>query len=110
MKPFILFLFLAVVTTCGIAQPDSKESHNTLTPEEAATGWKLLFDGQSSEGWRRIGKDHFPERGWEVREGELCSNVSEEAALNSGGDIITCEQFGQFELVFEWKMSIAIRG
>jgi hypothetical protein len=102
MKHVILFICLTVVTACILAQPEHEEAQNTLTPEEEAAGWKLLFDGQSSSGWRLIGKDHFPEKGWKVKDGLLCATDQSGSGLS--GDIITEKQYGQFEFVIEWKM------
>ena len=55
---------------------------NTLTPQEQAEGWKLLFDGRTTNGWRGYKKDSVPE-GWKVIDGAL--------TLTAGrsGDIIT---------------------
>jgi hypothetical protein len=69
---------------------------NTLTAEEVAAGWKLLFDGKSTAGWRGYGTDTMPS-GWEAVGGSL-------ARVSRAADIITREQFGDFELVLEWKM------
>jgi len=102
MKPIMLFLILVFLTTCGLVQPESEGAHNALTPEEEAAGWKLLFDGQSSAGWRSIGKDHFPEKGWAVKDGLLCAG--DVNGQGTGGDIITDEEYGQFEFIIEWKM------
>ena len=93
----MLFLILVFLTTCGLVQPESEGAHNALTPKEEAAGWKLLFDGQSTTGWRSIGKDHFPEKGWAVKEGLLCAGDA--SGPGTGGDIITDKQYGQFEFV-----------
>jgi type 1 glutamine amidotransferase len=71
---------------------------NTLTPEEAAAGWRLLFDGKTTDGWRGFRKEAFPEQGWAVEDGALvCSS--------GGGDLATEEMFGDFELDLEFKVS-----
>jgi hypothetical protein len=103
-KMMIIMLLPVVLCTWAVAQPGMNGGHNVLTAEEEAAGWKLLFDGHSSTGWRSIGQDQFPEKGWEVREGELRAGHSGDSESGGGGDIITEEQYGQFELVFEWKM------
>lgn len=72
---------------------------NQLTPEERAAGWKLLFDGKSLNGWRGFKKQEPPKQGWVVEDGCL-----KKVAGVQGGDIITTEQFADFELSWEWRM------
>jgi hypothetical protein len=69
---------------------------NTLSAEERAAGWKLLFDGTSTAGWRGYGTDTMPS-GWQAVDGSL-------ARVSRAADIITKEQFGDFELVLDWKL------
>lgn len=70
--------------------------HNQLTPAERAAGWRLLFDGRTTEGWRGYQRDDMPD-GWQVVNGEL-------TRVARAGDIITNEQFESFELSAEWKV------
>lgn len=77
---------------------------NVLTDREKQDGWKLLFDGRSSRGWRGINRTSFPEQGWAIQDGELCALGRDGAESANGGDIITTEQYGPFELSFEWKI------
>jgi hypothetical protein len=70
---------------------------NTLTAKEKAEGWKLLFDGKTTDGWRGYKKEKMPD-GWKVENGAL-------ARAGGGGDIVTIEQFDNFELSLEWKIS-----
>ncbi|MBX9579888.1 MAG: DUF1080 domain-containing protein [Gemmataceae bacterium] len=70
---------------------------NTLTDEEKAAGWKLLFDGTSTKGWRGYRQKDVP-AGWQARDGAL-------VRVAKAGDLITDEQFGDFELSVDWKVS-----
>ncbi len=70
---------------------------NTLTPEERAAGWRLLFDGHSTVGWRGWQMDSMPS-GWGVREGAL-------TRVRPAADIITTEKFKNFELSLEWNVA-----
>ena len=63
-------------------------------------GWITLFDGTNTNAWRSYKGDSFPTKGWSVRDGAL---VCEKGG--GGGDLITREQFGDFELEFEWKVT-----
>ena len=77
---------------------------NTLTEQEKRDGWRLLFDGKTTKGWRRINQDRFPDHGWAVRNGELCALGHDGAESENGGDIITEQKYSRFELSWEWKM------
>lgn len=77
--------------------------HNVLTADEAAAGWRLLFDGHSTAHWRGFKKDAFPNSGWEVREGAIVRVPGAPAP----GDIVTKDEFGDFELSIEWKVNAA---
>jgi hypothetical protein len=69
---------------------------NTLTAEERAAGWRLLFDGQTTRGWRGYMMDGMP-AGWEVVDGAL-------TRVSAAADIITTEKFRNFELSVDWKV------
>ena len=71
---------------------------NTLTDAEKAAGWKLLFDGKTTEGWRNFKKTDI-NPGWKVEEGALVRGSEK------GGDIVTTEQYGAFELSLEYNIS-----
>jgi len=73
---------------------------NTLTAQQEAAGWRLLFDGHNpAEHWRGYEEDGLPE-GWRVIEGGWLALEDPDA-----GDIITRERFGSFELFVEWKVA-----
>src|SRR5437762_8689843 len=78
---------------------------NNLTAYEKKSGWKLLFDGKDSKGWRGAYKDHFPDTGWEVKNGLLRVLASAGKEGGVGGDIVTTDQFSAFDLSFEFKMT-----
>lgn len=78
---------------------------NTLTESEKKAGWKLLFDGASNKGWRGAYKTAFPEKGWEIKDGELRVLASTGAESQNGGDIVTEEQFSAFDLSFDFKLT-----
>jgi 3-keto-disaccharide hydrolase len=70
---------------------------NTLTPDERAAGWRLLFDGKTTAGWRGWKMDSLPS-GWQVVDGTL-------KRVKPAGDIITKEKFKNFELSLEWNIA-----
>ncbi|NUQ01691.1 MAG: DUF1080 domain-containing protein, partial [Armatimonadetes bacterium] len=71
---------------------------NTLTTAERQAGWRLLFDGESTAAWRGFRRKEFPARGWTVEAGTLHLSAG-------GGDLVTVEQFANFEFSLEWKAS-----
>lgn len=78
---------------------------NTLTEKEVSDGWKLLFDGVTSSGWRGAHKDLFPEAGWVIENGCLKVLASGGAESKGGGDIVTVNQYGNFDLSFEFMIT-----
>jgi hypothetical protein len=78
-------------------------AQNTLTADEQAAGWRLLFDGQSLKGWRPYGKPGAGSdaigSGWKVEDGLL-----KKLGGVRGGDIITEKKFDDFELSWEWRV------
>ena len=108
------FLFVvAIVWGCG--QKENKENtvneenemtaeegnargDNALTEAEKNEGWQLLFDGKSMEHFRGFRKDKVPE-GWQVEDGAITLTGK------GAGDIITKEQYEDFELSIDWKIS-----
>lgn len=72
-------------------------AQDTLTAEERAAGWRLLFDGRTPTGWRGYKQQTMPD-GWTVVDGTLTKS-------SATGDIITTDQFADFELELEWKLS-----
>ncbi|HXI82472.1 MAG TPA: DUF1080 domain-containing protein [Verrucomicrobiae bacterium] len=79
---------------------------NTLTEQEKADGWQLLWDGNTSNGWRSARSENFPSKGWKIHDGVLAvhENGGEESA--GGGDIITRKRYANFELVADFKTTI----
>lgn len=96
MKEFytsIFILFFCVLTSVTWAQ-------NSLTAKEKKQGWKLLFDGKSTAGWRTFNSDKVGP-GWKVSNGELYLDKS---VKEGRGDIITTEEFQDYEFSIEWKI------
>ena len=86
-------LLLATLATLRAAAP------NQLSEQELAGGWKLLFDGKTTQGWRSFKKPSFPSTGWAADDGWL------HCLAKGGGDIITDAEFTDFELKWEWKIA-----
>lgn len=76
---------------------------NNLSPQEKAQGFKMLFNGKDFAGWRGVHQTKMPEKHWSVIDGTI--NVSPSDGSETGNDIVTDEQFGAFELTFEFKLT-----
>lgn len=89
-----LFFSLAFTSYSFLQGPD-----NSLTDAEKKAGWKLLFDGKSTDGWRTY--RNAAADGWAVSNGEL---VSRKDGVTKRADLVTKDQYENFELVFDWKV------
>lgn len=78
---------------------------NGLGADELKNGWKMLWDGETTNGWRGAKLDEFPTFGWEIEDGILTvlSSGGEESA--AGGDIVTKELYGDFELKVDFRIT-----
>lgn len=79
---------------------------NSLTPEQTAEGWQLLFDGETLTGWKRFNHDTIGPL-WTVQDGAiLCDGKGlGEGSGEMGGSLVTAREFGNFELVLDYKLS-----
>jgi hypothetical protein len=89
------------VLLIAVASARAEDPLNKLTAREAKAGWKLLFDGKSTKGWRGYQQKEAP-AAWTVKGGVLGFERKEGV---KGGDLITREQFDNFELSLEWRIS-----
>ena len=78
---------------------------NTLTAYEKKGGWKLLFDGKTSNGWRGAYKKTFPEIEWVIRDGTITVLSSQGKEGGNGGDIVTTDEYSSFDLSFEFRLT-----
>jgi hypothetical protein len=90
---------LALLAACASPSPTpaQQSTANTLTAEEQAQGWRLLFDGRTTAGWRGYQMPAMP-AGWQVVDGAL-------TRVADGADIVTTDEFANFELSLEWKVA-----
>jgi hypothetical protein len=76
---------------------------NNVSEQEKALGFKLLFNGKDFTGWRAVHGTKMPTAHWAVQNGEI--NVSPSDGSETGNDIVTTEQYGAFEMTFEFKLT-----
>ena len=79
---------------------------NTLSAEQTAEGWQLLFDGETLKGWKRYNRDTIGPL-WSVENGAiLCDGEGlGEGSGEMGGSLITTRQFDNFDLILDYKLS-----
>src|SRR5580765_3433389 len=85
-------MLVTAIVACLVAQPES------LTKVERAQGFKLLSGPNATSLWRGYKQPSFPAKGWKVNDGVLSSTAGA-----SAGDIITTDQYGDFELTLQYK-------
>ena len=78
---------------------------NTISEREAREGWKLLWDGKTTQGWRGARLTGFPQKGWVIEDGilKVLKGAGEESA--HGGDIITTKKYKNFVLKVDFKIT-----
>jgi hypothetical protein len=92
----VLMVCVSLLVAGGAIFADG-DALNTLTAAERADGWKLLFDGKTTAGWRGFKKDACPD-GWKAVDGAL-TRVAE------AGDIITVDKYASFDFKFDWRLA-----
>lgn len=89
----LFFLLIVFLTSCS--------NENQLSKEEQADGWELLFNGEDLNHWRGYGIDFIPDR-WTISNGTLFFDPDIEGI---GGDIVSKDMYGEFDLKMEWKLA-----
>ena len=102
-KLIILILVCAAFHACQTPTPTPP---NTLTQAEKDSGWKLLFDGQTGEGWHSYNKPTLG-KSWKVIGGALTLDSTKTPGqwqASDGGDICTAKEYENFEFTTDWKI------
>ncbi|AKD02306.1 DUF1080 domain-containing protein [Pontibacter korlensis] len=103
MRKTYTLLLVAAVAFCTYACATATggkaaKVDNSLTRNEKSEGWVLLFDGESMEHWRGFKKDDVP-AAWQIEDGAIA------LVGKGGGDIVTKNEYQNFELMLDWKIS-----
>ncbi len=89
----------------GFSQSCAQNQTTPLTDAEVKDGWKSLWDGKTTNGWRGAKLDGFPDKGWQMKDGILTILATDGAEATGPGDIITEKVYGNFELQLEFKIT-----
>lgn len=76
-------------------------AENSLTAEEKNAGWRLLFDGRTFANWQDPAKKQQPGDAWIIENGTLKTRVKPHIEE----DLLTAQEYGDFELQFDWRVS-----
>jgi hypothetical protein len=78
---------------------------NQLSEREKLSGWQLLWDGKTTNGWRGARHEKFPEEGWHIKDGVLMVEKSSGGESAHGGDIVTTKMYSNFIFKVDFKMT-----
>lgn len=117
MKLFAIMVLTTMIMSCNNAATTkttdedttkikTEMSINTLTDEQKADGWQLLFDGKTTNGWHKYGGDPVGSA-WKIKDGNLYldTSIKENWQIKDGGDIVSDEEFENFHLKLEWNIA-----
>lgn len=99
------YLFLSGLLFLGLVAAETPPVPNTLTAREKKEGWKLLFDGKTTTGWRGAYSQTFPSQGWTTNDGLLTISKSDGSESHTFGDIVTTDEYSDFDLTFDFRLT-----
>ena len=97
-KSLKVLLIAIIFSQCATVSSQQANNDNTIKKQI------ILFDGKSTDSWKDIKSDHFPENGWVVKDGIL-TVLAKTDNQEGGHDIVTKELFSNFELELEVRLS-----
>ena len=95
----------AFATPQSQSAPQVNQIANTISDQEAKEGWKLLWDGKTTEGWRGAKLTTFPSKGWVIDNGILKVMKSDGGESTNGGDIVTVKKYKNFILKVDFMIT-----
>jgi hypothetical protein len=107
-KLIFIFFAIAFLVGCNASKNSMTISNNRLTTNEKNNGWQLLFDGNTTNGWHTYGKQAAG-KVWKAENGTLHLDAASKNTFTTpeGGDLVTNEEFDNFDLKLQWKISPA---
>jgi hypothetical protein len=110
IKNVLVGCVVTAMTACNNSaskQTTQSSAMNVISKEELNEGWRPLFDGVSTKGWHNYGNKPIG-KAWKVVDGTLFLDaaVKKDGKIDGGGDIISDEEFDNFHLKYDWKISV----
>lgn len=96
-------LLTQVIICCLFFKLSFCQIPNSLTPKETQQGWRLLFNGKDLLGWHSF-QEKVPGKAWQVQDGKIMLNKNRKSVYNDFSDLVTDDEFENFDLKLEWKM------
>jgi 3-keto-disaccharide hydrolase len=103
--PIIFLVLVSVAASAALSSAQAPRAPNTLTSAEKSAGWVLLFDGTSSDSWRGYKKADMSGLRWKIEDGCLALPAGEGSDTLGQRDIITKQQFDDFEFTWDWRIA-----
>lgn len=97
MKISQALVVAVAISSVGCSHAQSGSIASMSAPAQQGE-WRSLFDGHSMAAWRGYKEANFPS-GWHIVDGTITKETST-------GDIVTREQYGNFELELDWKLGV----
>ena len=94
---------LALIINCLLPNNVSCQIPNTLSAKETSAGWKLLFNGKDLVGWHSY-LEKVPGKAWQVQNGTIALNKNNKSVDKDFADLVTDDEFDNFDFKMEWKM------
>jgi Domain of Unknown Function (DUF1080) len=104
-KLIVAIASLSVLLACNNNEAGTTTTTTTEVKSTADTGWVYLFDGKTTAGWHSYGKTTTGDA-WKVADGAIYLDTTKKAGWQTtGGDIVSAEEYENFDLKLEWKIA-----
>lgn len=104
-KLICLLSALVILTKCTSQKKISMNTTSAqLTAKEKSDGWQLLFDGKTAAGWHGYGREDAG-TDWKISDNALILQPDKNVKNRKGSDLVTNEEFENFHLKLDWKIS-----
>lgn len=102
-KKIAICLTAVAVILAFSFQKVNAQVQNTLTAQEKSDGWQLLFNGKDLKGWHSY-QEQAPGKAWQVKDGAIALNKNSKSVEKDFADLVTNDQYDNFDFKMEWKM------
>jgi len=102
-QTFFLFGLILAFSCCNPSKK-STENKNDMSAKAVAGEWQSLFDGKTTKGWHKYGGSAVGSA-WKIADGALYLDTDAKKEGQGGGDIVTDDEFENFNLKLEWKIA-----
>jgi hypothetical protein len=103
LKKFLMATAI-VAAGCAVSGMALAQDVNTLSAQEKAAGWQLLFNGKNLDGWHSY-LEKAPGKDWKVQDGAILMEKNKGGDEKDFIDLVTNAEFEDFDFKVEWKMS-----